>query len=149
MPIEKLQPTPAHKRLRLYSAIAALTAGLVVLMAIVFIVSRSEVVSRIHEGLGFLYVIAAALAIIPAKVWGDQSRSTGLFKHAVAMAALGVVQLVLGLTGAPEGAPPALIIVHMALGLLILLGAMALWDTARRMPIVVTNVDGSPRDPVS
>lgn len=147
MPIEQLQATPAHKRLRLYSAIAAITAGVVVLLGVTFIVTQNDVVTRIHEGFGFLFVVAAALAVLPAKAWGDQSRSPALFRHALILVGLGIVQLVLGLTGATEGAPGALLVAHMGLGLLILLVAMALWDTARRAPAaVVTNVDGSPRN---
>lgn len=39
----------------------------------------------------------------------------------------------------------ALMYVHMALGLLIMIGAIALYVIAKKKPIVVTNLDGTPR----
>ena len=52
-----------------------------------------------------------------------------------------------GLFFAPEDGAPlgAMMYVHMVLGLLILGGAVFLYVIARRQPIIVTNVDGTPR----
>lgn len=134
----------AHRRLRLYAAIAAVLAILQPVLAIVILTLHSELVSRVHEGLGFLYVVAAALASFPAKIWGDQSHNKELFPHAAGMAVLGVVQVVLGITGAPEDDQPMgpAIYAHMALGVAILVGAVALYLIARRMPYIVTGTGG-------
>ena len=147
MPITTLQPTTSQSRLKTFAAIAAALAVLQALLAITILTTHNEVLSRVHEGFGFLYAAAAVLCCFPAKVWGDLSRNKGLQFHAYGMAALGVIQVVLGMVGAPEDGQPfgVAIYLHMVLGVAILLGAVALYLVAARKPIIVTNVDGSPR----
>jgi len=147
VPITTLQPTTAQSRLKTFAAIAAVLAILQALLAVTILTTHNETLSHLHEGFGFLYAAAAVLCCFPAKVWGDLSRNKGLQFHAYGMAALGVIQVVLGLVGAPEEGQPMgpLIYLHMALGIAILLGAVALYVVAARKPIIVTNVDGTPR----
>jgi hypothetical protein len=147
VPITTLEPTTSHKRLRVFAAITAILAILQTVVAVTMMGVDSEVVVMIHEGLGFLFAASAIATAVPAFVWGRLSHNTGLIGHAAGIAVAGVVQLLLGIVGAPEdGAPMGpMIYVHMALGLLILVGSVALYVLAKKQPIIVTNVDGTPR----
>lgn len=148
MPITTLEPTPAHKRLRLFSAIAAGLGLLQLLLAVIFLATDNDLLSHVHEGVAFLMALAAILAAVPAYYWGKLSRDTGLFPHAAGVAGATIVQIVLGFVGKPHGGQPlgALIYSHMLLGVLIAVGALYLYIKARRMPIVVTNLDGTRRE---
>jgi len=147
VPITTLQPTTSHKRLRLFAAIAAVLAILQTVVAVTMMATDNETVVMLHEGVGFLYAAAAVVTAVPAVIWGRLSHNTGLIGHAVGMAVAGVVQLLLGLLFAPEEGQPngPMIYVHMVLGLLILVGSIALYVLSKKQPIIVTNVDGTPR----
>ena len=147
MPITTLQPTTSHKRLRVFAAISAILAALQTVVAVTMMGLDQEVVVMIHEGLGFLFAASAVATAFPAFVWGRLSHNTGLIGHAVGIAVAGVVQLLLGIVFAPEEGQPngPMIYVHMVLGLLILVGSVALYVLANKKPIIVTNVDGTPR----
>lgn len=150
MPITTLEPTPSHKRLRLFALIAAILAFVQLAVAIAFMVSDVEALSKAHEGIAFLVVVATVLAAFPAWVWGRLSKDTGLFPHAAGVAGAAVVQLIIGFVFAPkEGAPyGTMMYVHFALGILIALGALFLYTKARKMPIIVTAANtgqGTPR----
>ncbi len=147
MPITTLEETSSQKRLRVFSAIAAVIATLQTVVAVTMMALDNEILVRAHEGLGFLYVAAAAVTVFPAVVWGRLSHKPGLVGHAGGLAVAGVVQLLLGLLFAPREGESlgALMYVHMALGLLIMVGAIALYLIAKKKPIIVTNLDGTPR----
>jgi len=147
VPITTLEPTTSHKRLRMFAAITAVIAVLQTIVAVIMIAVDNEMLVYAHEGLGYLFAAAAIATAVPAVMWGRLSRSSGLIGHAVGLAVAGVVQLLLGLFFAPEDGAPlgAMMYVHMVLGLLILGGAVFLYVIARRQPIIVTNVDGTPR----
>nr|NLI49446.1 hypothetical protein [Propionibacterium sp.] len=141
MPITTLEETTSQKRLRIFAAIAAAIATLQTVVAITMIALHGEFLVRLHEGLGYLYVAAAVVTVVPAVVWGRLSHKPGLIGHAAGLAVAGVVQLLLGLFQAGG----VLGYVHMALGLLIMVGAIALYVLAKKRPIIVTNLDGTPR----
>ncbi len=147
MPITTLEPTPSHKRLRLFAAIATGLGLLQIVLAVIFLITDNDVLSHAHEGVAFLVALAAILAAVPAYHWGKLSHDTQLFPHAAGVAGLTIVQIVLGFVGKPHNHQPmgALMYAHMALGVLIALGALFLYNSARKMPIVVTNVDGTAR----
>lgn len=147
MPITTLEETTSQKRLRVFAAIAAVIATLQTVVAVTMMAVDNEVLVRAHEGLGCLYLAAAVVTVFPAVVWGRLSHKPGLIGHAAGMAVAGAVQLLLGLLFAPaEGQPTSpLIYVHMVLGLAIMVGAIALYLVANRKPIIVTNLDGTPR----
>ena len=96
MPISTLEPTSSQRRLRTFSAIAAILAILQVVVAITMMATHNGTVTVVHEGLGYLYAAAAVVTVVPAVVWGRLSHSTGLIGHAAGMAVVGVVQLLLG-----------------------------------------------------
>lgn len=141
VPITTLEETTSQKRLRMFAAIAAVIAILQTVVAITMMALHGEFLVRLHEGLGYLYAAAAVITVFPAVVWGRLSRKTALIGHAAGLAVAGVGQLLLGLfqTGG------VLVYVHMVLGLLIMVGAVALYVLAKKRPIIVTNVDGTPR----
>lgn len=147
MPITTLEEATSQKRLRVFALVAAVVATLQTLVAVTMMALRNDVLVYLHEGLGYLYVAAAVVTVFPAVVWGRLGRKPGLIGHAGGLAAAGVIQLLLGLLFAPrEGqSMGALMYVHMALGLLIMIGAIALYVIAKKKPIVVTNLDGTPR----
>ncbi len=141
VPITTLEETTSQKRLRMFAAVAAVIAILQTVVAITMMALHGEFLVRLHEGLGYLYAAAAVITVFPAVVWGRLSRKTALIGHAAGLAVAGVGQLLLGLfqTGG------VLVYVHMVLGLLIMVGAVALYVLAKKRPIIVTNVDGTPR----
>jgi hypothetical protein len=145
MPISTLEPTSSQRRLRTLSAIAAILAILQVVVAITMMATHNGTVTVVHEGLGYLYAAAAVVTVVPAVVWGRLSHSTGLIGHAAGMAVVGVVQLLLGLTYAPASGAKWLIYVHMALGLLIMLGAIVLYVRSGKRSVIVTDVDATDR----
>lgn len=130
-----LPPTTSQSRLKMFAAIAAVLAVLQLLTAITMLSMRNGTLFRIHEGVGFLYALAAILTCFPAKVWGDLSHNKGLPMHAYGMAAAGIVQVLLGLFA--DHIPGATAI-HMILGVLIAAGAVALSLLAAKKPIIVT-----------
>lgn len=144
MPITTLESTTAAKRLRLMAGIAAILAVLQTVLAVTLIITDNEVVARIHEGFGFLYMGAAIITVFPAWVWGTMSKNNGLIGHATGMAVAAIVQVILGLAAEPTKIA-AFMFIHMGLGLVILLGAVGLYVMSSKKPIIVTNVDGSRR----
>ena len=142
MPITTLEPTSSQRRLRIFAAIAALLSIAQVVVAVTMIVTNNSAVVLVHEGLGYLYAVAAVVTVFPAWVWGRLSHDTGLIGHAAGMAVLGVAQLLLGLF---YQAAPGLIYVHMGLGLAIVLGSAALYVRANKKQIIVTEADAPGR----
>lgn len=147
MPITTLEETTSQKRLKVFAAIAAAISVLQLIVAVLMLTTHNKTLVYAHEGLGYLYAAAAVVTVFPAMVWGRLSHKPGLIGHAAGLAVAGVVQLLLGLFFAPaDGAPlGAVMYVHMVLGVLIMLGAIALFLIARKRPIIVTGVDGTPR----
>lgn len=148
MPIQTLEPTPAHKRLRLFSLIGSALGLLQLLIAVTFMITDVEALSRVHEIVALLLVAAAVLAAIPAYAWGTMSRDRGLFPHAAGLAAATVIQIVIGFAFAPKEGEPygPLMNVHFVLGVLIALGMFFLYYKARQMPVIVTAVEEKPSD---
>lgn len=146
MPIQTLEPTPAHKRLRLFSLIGAGLGILQLAVAVVFMVTHVEALSRVHELLALLVLVAAVLAAVPAYAWGKMSHDKGLFPHAAGVAGGTLVQLLIGFVFKPHGNEPygPMMQVHFVLGALLALGLLFLYYKARRMPVIVTAVDSTP-----
>lgn len=149
MPITTLEPTSSAKRLKTFSGIAAILAILQTVVAVTMIVGKVEALEHVHSLVGLLYLVAAVATVFPAVVWGRLSHNTGLMAHAIGMAAIAAIQLVLGYVSAEQAeqlhAIGVIGYIHMALGLAILIGAIALYLLASRKTIIVTNVDGTPR----
>lgn len=83
-------------------------------------------VSGVHGTIGNLTVVVALVAAVAAFLWWRASDNKGLFMHAAGMAVLALVQVALGEVG--------LRTLHMALGVLFLVGAVALATLALRKP---------------
>jgi hypothetical protein len=111
--------------LRLSSALAAL---LTLIQAVLVILTAAKVAKLIgaHGGVGYLSLLATITATIAAYVWFRKGGSKGLVMHAGGVAVLMLVQIGLG---EAKVAP-----VHIALGILIVLGVGALAMLAYRKP---------------
>ncbi|MFK5633913.1 MULTISPECIES: hypothetical protein [unclassified Ornithinimicrobium] len=79
-----------------------------------------------HGTLGNVTFVVALLAAVFAFLWMRRSANKGLFMHAAGMAVLALVQIALGEMEIRE--------VHMATGVLFLLGSVALATLAFRKP---------------
>jgi len=111
--------------LRLSSALAAVFT---LIQAVLVILTAAKVAKLIavHGGVGYLSLLAMITATIAAYVWFRKGGSKGLVMHAGGVALLMIVQIGLG---EAKVAP-----VHIALGILIVLGAAALAALAYRKP---------------
>ena len=111
--------------LRLSSALAALFT---LIQAVLVILTATKVAKLIgvHGMVGYLSLLAMITATIAAYVWFRKGGSKGLVMHAGGVAVLMLVQIGLG---EAKVAP-----VHVALGILIVLGAIALATLAYRKP---------------
>lgn len=81
---------------------------------------------QVHPHTGEAIALLMLLAAIGAFVWSRRSGNTGLFMHAAGMVVLAGVQLALGYAGVREA--------HMAVGLLFLVGVLALASLSLRKP---------------
>ena len=111
--------------LRLSSALAAVFT---LIQAVLVILTAAKVAKLIavHGMVGYLSVLSMITATIAAYVWFRKGGSKGLVMHAGGVAVLMLVQIGLGQA---KVAP-----VHVALGILIVLGAVALATLTYRKP---------------
>lgn len=111
--------------LRLSSALATLFT---LIQAVLVILTATKVAKLIgvHGMVGYLSLLAMITATIAAYVWFRKGGSKGLVMHAGGVAVLMLVQIGFG---EAKVAP-----VHIALGILIVLGAGALAMLAYRKP---------------
>lgn len=80
----------------------------------------------VHPRTGELATVLLVVAAVGAYVWSRRTGEKGMFMHAVGMAVIGVVQIAIGHMDLRE--------VHMAIGVLFLLGVVALATLAFRKP---------------
>jgi hypothetical protein len=111
--------------LRLSSALATL---LTLIQALLVILTATKVAKliEVHGMVGYLSLLAMITATIAAYVWFRKGGNKSLVMHAGGVAVLMLVQIGLG---EAKVAP-----VHIALGILIVLGAAALATLAYRKP---------------
>lgn len=88
-----------------------------------------------HPRTGELATVLLAVAAVSAWVWSRRSGNKGLFMHAVGMAVIGLAQIAIGHLDLRD--------VHIAIGVLFLVGVLALAVLAFRKP----GVDGAVEDP--
>ncbi len=111
--------------LRLASAAAAL---LTLVQVVLVLLTMAKVGSLIplHGAVGYVSLLATLTATVAAYVWFRKGGSRGLLMHAGGLAVLMVVQIVLGDLKA--------VWVHVGLGVVIVVGAVALATLAYRKP---------------
>ena len=90
-----------------------------------------------HGNVGNATLVVALVAAVAAFLWSRASGNKGLFMHAAGMAVLALVQIALG--------EMSLAGVHMAVGVLFLVGAVALATLSFRKP--GTSLDEQRVDP--
>lgn len=80
-----------------------------------------------HAGIAMLFVLTSIVSAVFAVLWALRSGQRGLIGHGVGLAVLALVQFGLGEMS-------TLVMVHIILGLLIVVGAVALYFMANRKP---------------
>ena len=111
--------------LRLSSALAALFTVIQAILIIIRVATGATLIG-VHGMVGYLSLLSMITATIAAYVWFRKGGSKGLVMHAGGVAVLMIVQIGLG---EAKVAP-----VHIALGIVIVLGAVALATLAYRKP---------------
>ena len=111
--------------LRLSSALSALFTVIQAILIIIRVATGATLI-EVHGMVGYLSLLSMITATIAAYVWFRKGGSKGLVMHAGGVAVLMLVQIGLGQA---KVAP-----VHVALGILIVLGAGALATLAYRKP---------------
>jgi len=111
--------------LRLSSALATLFT-LVQALLVILTATKVAKLIEVHGMVGYLSLLAMITATIAAYVWFRKGGNKGLVMHAGGVAVLMLVQIGLG--------EAKLAAVHIALGILIVLGAGALATLAYRKP---------------
>lgn len=111
--------------LRITAALTAL-GGLVQGVLGVMAALGSSVPLTIHSTVGLVTMIIAIIAGVASALWSRKGGNTGLMMHALTVAVLGVLQYGLGKMG--------LRTVHMAIGLVFVIAAVALATLAYRKP---------------
>lgn len=107
--------------LRLFALVAALLAVLSTVSGFRWIDLGDN-----HGILGNISFVVILLAAITAFVWARRSHNTGLLMHAAGMAVIALVQIALG--------EMEIRLVHQVLGVLYLVGVLALVTLAFRKP---------------
>ena len=111
--------------LRLSSALSALFTVIQAILIIIRVATGATLIG-VHGMVGYLSLLSMITATIAAYVWFRKGGSKGLVMHAGGVAVLMLVQIGLGQA---KVAP-----VHVALGIVIVLGAIALATLAYRKP---------------
>jgi FtsH-binding integral membrane protein len=111
--------------LRLSSAAAA-ALTLVQVVLVLLTVAKMGSLIEVHGIVGYLSLLATVIATVAAYVWFRKGGSRGLLMHAGGIVVLMVVQIGLGEMKA--------VWFHVGLGVLIVVGAIALATLAYRKP---------------
>lgn len=105
---------------------AALAALLAVVQAVLGFMMVSGSYAASHGTIGNVTFVVALVAAVAAFLWMRRSDNKGLFMHAAGMAVIALVQVALGEMGQREA--------HIAVGVLFLVGALALATLSFRKP---------------
>ena len=105
---------------------AALAALLSVVQAVLGFRMASGTFVSSHGTIGNVTFVVALVAAVAAFLWMRRSGNKGLFMHAAGMAVIALVQVALGEMGLRAA--------HIAIGVLFLVGAVALATLAFRKP---------------
>jgi hypothetical protein len=107
-----------------------ISAALAALLAVVQAVLGFQIVAGTwvasHGTIGNLTFVVSLVAAVAAFLWMRRSGNKGLFMHAAGMAVIALVQVALGEMGQQAA--------HIAVGVLYLVGAVALATLAFRKP---------------
>ncbi|MFP5415610.1 MAG: hypothetical protein ACLGHZ_01830 [Actinomycetes bacterium] len=136
MAIQRLEPLLSHKVFRWASGISALVAlTLGVLGALI----GNPSVRPVHAALAMVFLATSLLAGLAARRYGKDSHTSGLAPHGLGVFAVAVAQYALGELHQT--------VAHIVVGILLVIGAGALFAMSLRQPVIVTGSDagGSPR----
>jgi hypothetical protein len=78
----------------------------------------------IHQGIGYLVLLATVAAAVFAVLWSRQSGNKGLMMHAITVAVLALIQIGIAQMG--------VVWLHVIVGVLILIAAIALFTLSMR-----------------
>lgn len=121
----ELSSSPSLLVLRLASAVAALSTLVQVVLVLLTVTNVGKLIEA-HGVVGYVSLLATIVATVAAYVWFRKGGSRGLLMHAGGIAVLMVLQIVLGEIKA--------VWFHVGLGVVIVVGAIALATLAYRKP---------------
>ncbi|HET7723583.1 MAG TPA: hypothetical protein VFK68_03015 [Propionibacteriaceae bacterium] len=121
----ELSSSPSLLVLRLASAVAALSTLVQVVLVLLTVANVGKLIEA-HGVVGYVSLLATIVATVAAYVWFRKGGSRGLLMHAGGIAVLMVLQIVLGEIKA--------VWFHVGLGVVIVVGAIALATLAYRKP---------------
>lgn len=108
------------------AALAAAAAAVVQGLLGGYLITADDGPFGLHNVIGLVCIVLAALAAFAAMRWRSEGGNPGLFFHAAGMAGIALVQYALGEVGARA--------IHIMLGMLFVLGSIALATLANRKP---------------
>ncbi len=105
---------------------AALAALLAVVQTVIGFMMVSGTYTGWHGTIGNVTFVVALVAAVAAFLWSRRSGNKGIFMHAAGMAVIALAQVALGEMGQRAA--------HIAIGVLFLVGAVALATLSLRKP---------------
>ncbi|MDN5571748.1 MAG: hypothetical protein L0G22_10950 [Propionibacteriaceae bacterium] len=130
MPFVTLEPLLSHKVLRWVSGVSALVALVMLGLGIAVWLGNPTLLSS-HQYTGYLFLLTTLLAALSSLSYGRQAHDRGIIAHGFGVFGLAVVQLAIGELGWR--------VPHIILGIVVCLGAIALFTLSLRQPRVVTS----------
>lgn len=135
MAIQRLEPLLSHKVFRWASGISALVA---LALGVLGSLMGNPSVRPVHAAVAMVFLATSLVAGLSGRRYGKESHTRGLAPHGLGVFAVAIAQYALGELGQT--------VMHIVLGVLLLLGAGALFVMSLRQPVIVTGTDdGGPR----
>lgn len=123
----------SHKVFRWASGTSAGLSLVLPVLALIMVQPGQQGLRSAHSWVATAFLVASLLAALSGYRYGKESRRSGLFPHGIGVFVAALVQFALGEMG--------FTLVHIVLGILITLGAVALFVMALKQPYVVTSGD--------
>ncbi len=121
--------SPVLQRLRIGAYISALTGVLQLLLG-GYLISSPGDLNSVHSTIGLIAILATAFTAVTAYQWKSQGGNPGLFFHAAGMAVIALIQYGMGEAGVSRA-------IHIVIGLLYVIGVIALATLVNRKPMAV------------
>ena len=137
MPVEKLAPLLSHTVFSWASGVSAAVSLVLPLLAVLMYQPGQGGLRSAHTWAGTAFLVTSLVAALSGYRYGREARRKGLFPHAIGVFVAGLLQFTLGELGYTW--------VHVVLGILITLGAVALFAMSLRHTTVVTAGDTTSR----
>lgn len=130
MAFVKLEPLLSHKVFRWASGVSAVVALMMLGLGVAVWLGNWNLLSSHHYS-GLLFLATTLVAALSSLSYGRQANNKGIIGHGFGVFALAVVQFAIGELGWT--------ITHVALGIAVVVAAVALFTLSLRQPRVVTS----------